>query len=109
MERLLAKHSSQPYNPDVANAFFRAGMIESWGRGIERIMDTCKAEGVPEPELRYEATGLWMVFNFPKVTTEIAGDGLGDGLGDSPQAIILRLRVLPAHRKAHHYSSVLPY
>lgn len=35
----MLKHSSQPYNPDVANAFFRAGMIETWGRGIERIME----------------------------------------------------------------------
>jgi ATP-dependent DNA helicase RecG len=64
VERLLDKHSSQPFNPDVANAFFRAGMIESWGRGIERIIDTCKLEGVPAPELRYETTGLWMVFHF---------------------------------------------
>jgi ATP-dependent DNA helicase RecG len=38
VERLLAKHASQPFNPDVANAFFRAGYIESWGRGIERIL-----------------------------------------------------------------------
>ncbi|MFZ4526792.1 MAG: ATP-binding protein, partial [Chlorobium sp.] len=51
-------HSSQPFNPDVANAFFRAGMIEAWGRGIERIMQECVKAGVPEPELRYERTGL---------------------------------------------------
>jgi ATP-dependent DNA helicase RecG len=39
--RLLEKHSSEPYNPDVANAFFRAGMIEAWGRGIEKILAAC--------------------------------------------------------------------
>jgi ATP-dependent DNA helicase RecG len=38
VERLKSKHPSQPYNPDVANAFFRAGMIEAWGRGIERVI-----------------------------------------------------------------------
>ena len=65
LERLLGKHSSQPFNPDVANAFFRAGMIEAWGRGIERIMQECAAAGVPEPELLYERTGLWTVFHFP--------------------------------------------
>ena len=32
--RLLAKHASQPANPDIANAFFLAGKIESWGRGV---------------------------------------------------------------------------
>lgn len=33
--KLKGKHPSQPFNPDVANAFFRAGMIEAWGRGVE--------------------------------------------------------------------------
>ena len=64
VEHLLDKHSSQPFNPDVANAFFRAGMIESWGRGIEKITETCKIAGVPTPELRCEPTGLWMIFHF---------------------------------------------
>ena len=30
LERLLGKHPSVPCNPLVANAFFRAGYIESW-------------------------------------------------------------------------------
>jgi ATP-dependent DNA helicase RecG len=34
VEKLLSKHASIPFNPDVASVFFRAGMIESWGRGI---------------------------------------------------------------------------
>jgi len=37
VQKLKAKHPSQPFNPDIANAFFRAGEIEAWGRGIERI------------------------------------------------------------------------
>jgi ATP-dependent DNA helicase RecG len=64
IERLLGKHSSQPYNPDVANAFFRAGLIEAWGRGIERMMDACAAAGTPAPEFNAEATWLWTVFHF---------------------------------------------
>ncbi|WKZ64033.1 MAG: ATP-binding protein [Saprospiraceae bacterium] len=32
MERLTtSKHPSMPYNPDIANAFFRSGYIEAWG------------------------------------------------------------------------------
>ncbi|NTW69362.1 MAG: hypothetical protein HGB23_05865 [Chlorobiaceae bacterium] len=41
-----------------------AGMIEAWGRGIERIMQECAAAGVPVPDLRCEQTGLWTVFHF---------------------------------------------
>lgn len=64
VERLLAKHASQPFNPDIANAFFRAGLIEAWGRGIERILQGCAAAGLPAPELSYESTGLWVIFHF---------------------------------------------
>jgi len=64
VERLLGKHSSQPFNPDVANAFFRAGMIEAWGRGIERMMGACEKAGTPVPEFDCEQTGLWTVFHY---------------------------------------------
>ena len=62
VETLLQKHSSQPFNPDVANTFFRAGMIEAWERGIEHMMDACLAADVPAPLLRYETGGLWVEF-----------------------------------------------
>jgi len=63
---LLREHASLPYNPNVANAFFRAGEIEAWGRGIERIFEACRLEGAPAPKLRHEANGLWMEFPFGK-------------------------------------------
>ena len=33
----MSKHASKPYNPAIANAFYLAGFIESWGRGIEKM------------------------------------------------------------------------
>jgi len=72
--QLLSKHASQPFNPDIAHAFFRCGMIEAWGRGIERIMEACGSAGVPEPALRYEHTGLWFDFVF-KEPQYLAGRG----------------------------------
>ncbi len=62
--KLKGKHPSHPFNPDVANAFFRAGLIEAWGRGIERIMEACRAAKTREPRLRYEPSGLWVEFSF---------------------------------------------
>ena len=62
IKQLMEKHASLPYNPDIANTFFRAGMVESRGRGIERIMEACTRADIPEPDLRYEKTGLWVVF-----------------------------------------------
>jgi ATP-dependent DNA helicase RecG len=64
VEKLLGKHASIPFNPDIANVFFRAGMIEAWGRGFERILEACREAGTPVPEVRYEQTGLWVIFHF---------------------------------------------
>lgn len=64
VKRLVGKHSSEPYNPDIANAFFRAGQIESWNRGVERMMEACIAAGTPPPEFEAQTTGLWTVFHF---------------------------------------------
>jgi len=68
VSNLKAKHPSRPFNPDIANAFFRTGMIEAWGRGIERIFEACRAAKIPEPGLRYEPSGLWLEFSFPHPT-----------------------------------------
>ena len=50
VETLLGSHTSKPYNPDIARVFYRAGYIESWGRGIQKICDACKNLGTEEPE-----------------------------------------------------------
>ncbi|MCP4575392.1 MAG: transcriptional regulator, partial [Deltaproteobacteria bacterium] len=54
VEKLRGEHASIPFNPDIANAFFRAGEIESWGRGIHQIFQSCLDAGSPEPRLHYE-------------------------------------------------------
>lgn len=64
-EDLLEKHESKPFNPDVAHAFFRAGLVEAWGRGIDLILADCRRAGVPAPELRFKRAGFWAVFRFP--------------------------------------------
>ena len=64
LETLLGTHSSSPYNPAIANAFFRAGEIEAWGRGVERIFAACEAAGSPKPVLRYDPYDMWLEFPF---------------------------------------------
>ncbi len=57
-QTLLEPHTSQPHNPDVANTFFRAGEIEAWGRGIERMFAACREAKTPEPQIRFDAGAL---------------------------------------------------
>lgn len=49
VEKLTQKHPSKPHNPDIANTFFRAGYIESWGRGTIKIINACKAHKIAPP------------------------------------------------------------
>ena len=42
VSKLMSKHSSEPFNPQIAHVFYLAGMIESWGRGIEKICEACQ-------------------------------------------------------------------
>lgn len=48
-DTLLGEHVSKPYNPDIARVFYRAGYVERWGRGIQKICDACKELGADEP------------------------------------------------------------
>ncbi len=89
------KHPSQPFNPNVANVFFRAGMIEAWGRGIERILEACRAAQAPAPRIRYEPSGLWVEFPFPMVEISGVGEKLGEKLGGNRAAILRAIAANP--------------
>lgn len=62
VETLMERHRSQPYNPNVANGFFRAGYVETWGRGIEKICEACKEHGVRLPEYTLHMEDIMIKF-----------------------------------------------
>jgi ATP-dependent DNA helicase RecG len=62
VKTLLEKHASRPYNPDIANALFRSGFIEAWGRGTIKIIKECKAAGIPEPVFSYDSSDISVAF-----------------------------------------------
>ena len=46
----------------IANTFFRAGFIEAWGRGIEKIKDSCAEVGNPMPEYVVKKEDIMVTF-----------------------------------------------
>ena len=84
-KRLLGAHSSSPYNPAIANAFFRAGEIEAWGRGVERIFAACAAAGTPKPLLRYQPFDMWLEFPFDPAYLKVLRAGQGQGEQVTPE------------------------
>jgi ATP-dependent DNA helicase RecG len=62
-EKLLSLHSSIPRNPTIFNIFYLAGIVESVGSGIERIMEALKDAKLPEPkfEVSHSEFTLWFM------------------------------------------------
>lgn len=69
LESLKHVHSSYPRNPLIADVCFKGGLIDSWGRGTVRIIETCKEAGLPEPELT-ERDGGFLVTLFKNNLSE---------------------------------------
>ena len=50
-ENLFAPHESRPWNPMIARAFHRRGIIEEWGSGTLKMVDWATSAGLPIPEI----------------------------------------------------------
>lgn len=59
MEKHLAR---RVYQMDIATAFFRAGLIEAWGRGTLKIVRECKNAGLPAPFFTFDLSGFRIEF-----------------------------------------------
>lgn len=60
-EKLFQKHSSKPYNPKLADIFFKSGMIEAWGRGFDKIKEACEKYDGPLPEYDISKDGIMVL------------------------------------------------
>ena len=61
-EDLTRPHASQPWNPLMADVFYRRGIIEQWGRGTLKIIDLAQQAGLVTPE--FEVRGGEVVVRF---------------------------------------------
>lgn len=84
-KQLLSKHPSHPFNPLLASAFFRAGYIESWGRGIEKILRECQKHGIPIPIFDSSLSGLMLTFRTRSAPLVLQAE-------EEPQVYVTRAR-----------------
>ena len=56
-ESLFETPESRLWNPLIAGAFYRRGIIETWGRGIRKMVELTTQAGLPNPEIE-ESTGF---------------------------------------------------
>jgi len=61
-EKLTKPHESKPWNPIIANVFYRAGIIERWGTGTLNIIDWCAENSNPTPSWQEQADSVYVTF-----------------------------------------------
>lgn len=69
-EILRKPHRSNPRNPLLADVCFKGGLIDSWGSGTIRIIETCKQANLPDPELIEQEGGFSVTLFKNNLTTE---------------------------------------
>ncbi len=75
-------HPSLPTNPIIASVFYKAGLIENWGRGTINIIDECKLKGLPAPEYKYAFTAFQLTF-FKRIDKNGLTDTVNDTVNDT--------------------------
>ena len=84
IETLLGDHSSKQRNKNIANAFYMAGFIETWGRGIDKIRDGLREAGMSEPSFKEHCGGLLVTIPRSRVFSDlIKGDTQNDPQNDT--------------------------
>ena len=101
VETLMKPHQSKPYNPNIANVFYRAGYIENWGRGVEKICDACKELGAKLPRYEILGNGVRVFFKALKSalidekTANVQGN-VGENVGEKEREIIEIIALSPS-------------
>ena len=102
---LLQKHSSYPRNHNIANVFYKAGFVESWGRGFKKIAEEFERACLPLPTIEENGGGVMAIIQRKTVDEVIAerdgnvGVNVGDvseiKLSDRQQIIVSIIRSNP--------------
>lgn len=69
---LLQKHSSYPRNHNIANVFYKAGFVESWGRGFKKIAEEFERASLPLPTIEENGGGVMAIIQRKTVDEVIA-------------------------------------
>ena len=85
---LLKKHSSYPRNHNIATVFYKAGFVESWGRGYKKIAEELEHAKMPLPMIEETGGGVMAIIQRKTIDNLIAersndvGVNVGVNVGD---------------------------
>ena len=76
---LLKKHSSYPRNHNIATVFYKAGFVESWGRGYKKIAEEFEHAKMPLPTIEETGGGVMAIIQRETMDEVIAKRGANVG------------------------------
>lgn len=82
-DTLYGNHPSRPRNPKIAGAMFKAGFIDTWGRGYNKIYTGFKNKGLPIPTVADHFGGVQIVIErtvFKQLNKNV-GENVGKNVG----------------------------
>ena len=77
---LKGHHVSRPRNPLIADVCFKAGFIDSWGRGTIKIYEACENAGLPDATIASLDGGILVTLN--QQTSDQVNDQANDQVSD---------------------------
>jgi ATP-dependent DNA helicase RecG len=88
LELLKQPHSSYPYNPIMAEVLFQIKILEKWGTGVNRIIDVCHENNVPEPEWTNDQGRVTVTFKRANSLITRQCDEVNDSVRDEVQGYV---------------------
>ncbi len=70
LETILKEHYTYHRNPKIAEIFYRAGLVERYGSGIERMINVLSAVSLPLPEIASTPLGFTLTMRKDPFTRE---------------------------------------
>ena len=94
-EILYGKHSSKPRNRNIADTMFKAGFIDTWGRGYKKIHDGFEKVGLPMPTVKSHCGGTLVTFqrgfDVIRGKKNVKGDVVSDVVSDAVSLSVVQL------------------
>lgn len=104
-ETLYSNHPSMPRNPKIANVMFKAGFIDTCGRGYRKIYNGFENNGLPIPKVKNHFSGVLITIErtvFQRLNSNV-GNNVGNDVGKDVGKDILS----PAQKKiAERYIAI---
>ena len=84
----LVERYTLPFNPDVANALFRCGDIEAWGRGYRKILNSVLENKQLPPRIE-NVNGLMLTY-YTDTGTQLKMEGTDEKVTQIIEYVIVK-------------------